>query len=241
MGNEQSTPQPGVYLRYSIEECKGNGLQQLVWLTDSKLVTRGFKNHIKRLGIFRPAYTDKHQARPVKVVERRYDPTMSNRRFKYLYVKRNKSPFGLKDIPKQDVERMEYRFPGAPLSNHKAAGILMREKLGLRPKARLPRTRPARAEHNFIEKYIVPQYRNRNSLSETRKPGKNLPKVGKVSFDQNGAYTTFLGGQILRFRPKPEHKKYWYFRRKAGYWHFSQHHPYGDEYESYSSILSKTN
>lgn len=235
MGQESSTPlAPKVYTR---EEIVGNGLVQLTRLTDSKLVTRGFKNHLKSIGIYRPAYVDKHQAREHLHKKEVYDPSMSNKKFKYEYVKRTGSPKGLSDLKKTSITIAEYKFPGRPLTRHRMAGLLMKQNRLLEGKRHDERpVRVKRQETSFVRKNVLPVI-----LEKTGKPvnSKRLKAVGKVFFEHNGTFVSYLGGKTHKFNPEKGHRKYWYFLRKRGCWTFSQHHPYGDENVAYREKVTK--
>jgi len=45
----------------------------------------------------------------------------------------------------------------------------------------------------------------------------------------NRTFINIMGGKTLEVRPHEAHTKYWYFKRKRGYFKVSEHHPYGDE------------
>lgn len=92
-------------LRYSEEELLGKGLQRLSYFVESRYVTRGFKNHLKRLGLFSPAYSkqDRKQVFLERPPIRRYSDEISNRKFKLKYIFEHKSIAGLKDQPRKLV------------------------------------------------------------------------------------------------------------------------------------------
>lgn len=67
--------------------------------------------------------------------------------------------------------------------------------------------------------------------------GRGLVRIAKY---QNGVLDS-LGGKAIYIGPftgppHPRHKKYCYFYRKFGIWFFSEHHPYGDEDQTYKVI-----
>jgi len=106
-------------LRKTPSELKGNGLQQLITLGESKLVCRRFKNRLKSLGIYRPAYVDKAILVRGKL-EHRFDVTMSNRKFKYNHVRNGGDIRQLKSLP-----RTPYR-PVVAYRDESRAGQLTR-------------------------------------------------------------------------------------------------------------------
>jgi hypothetical protein len=65
------------------------------------------------------------------------------------------------------------------------------------------------------------------------KLGKTLVHVARST--GNDAFVDVLGGVVFTNTPaaRQAHAKYWYFFRKRGFWHFSQHHPLGDEHGVY--------
>jgi len=93
--------------RYSEEELLGKGLQRLSYTVESRYVTRGFKNHLKRLGLFNPAYRkqDRQQVFLDRPVIRRYSDEVSNRRFKLDWKIKHRSISGLKDLPRKEVKQ----------------------------------------------------------------------------------------------------------------------------------------
>jgi hypothetical protein len=59
----------------------------------------------------------------------------------------------------------------------------------------------------------------------------HLPKAGTFRLELDGRITKSYVGGLTTVVPMAHHKKYWYFLRKRGYYRFSEHHPYGDEYK----------
>lgn len=91
--------------RYSEEELLGKGLQRLNYFVESQFVTRRFKNHLKSLGLFTPAYRkkDREQVFLERPPIRRFSETISNRRFKFNWLIEHKGLKGLKDQPRKLV------------------------------------------------------------------------------------------------------------------------------------------
>jgi len=91
--------------RYSEDELLGKGLQRLSYFVESRFVTRRFKNHLKSLGLFRPAYRkqDRQQVYFDRPPIRRYSDTISNRKFKFKWIVEHKGLKGLKDQPRKLV------------------------------------------------------------------------------------------------------------------------------------------
>jgi hypothetical protein len=242
----------------SIEDIKGNGLDQLIYLTDSKTVTRGFKNRLKSIGIFRPAYVDHARLvwKKTKVV--RYDRNMSNNAFRYLWVKRYGTPEGLKYVPKQSYSVISHYVDERngrirlPMKHHPGAIHLTYREMTRRDKPRHNRfakidtplgevLAPPRAipRVDLANMRMLDKLRNlgytydaAKTLLESRKTG---PKAGHILSDGELLFKTYLGG-VSKQVPLEHHKKYWYFLRKKGFFRFSEHHPYGDEHTYFKGM-----
>lgn len=91
--------------RYTEEELLGKGLQRLSYFVESRYVTRRFKNHLKSLGLFRPAYRkqDRQQVYFNRPPIRKYSDSISNRKFKFNWIVEHKGLKGLKDQPRKLV------------------------------------------------------------------------------------------------------------------------------------------
>jgi len=97
-GTPESKPR-----RYSADSLHGKGLQRLSYFVESRFVTRKFKNHLKHLGIFNPAYRRDDRREQVYVNRpsvRKYSDKISNRKFKLLWIKEHGGLKGLKDQPR---------------------------------------------------------------------------------------------------------------------------------------------
>lgn len=198
-------------LRYSKEELLGKGLQRLSYFVESRFVTRGFKNHLKRLGVFSPAYrkTDRQQVFLERPPIRAYSEGISNRKFKIEYVLKHRTIKGLKDLPRKLI-------PQQPLH----VGTIVHSKGVLYPNplldkrerklTRLPYLR-ARSWLKKTFKKIV-----REKVSHQEEPGSNgpgqpltnpvSPSLGRGSFastrvvivSNDGKYPTLIGGRTFR-------------------------------------------
>jgi len=92
---------------YSAAQLIGKGLQRLSYFTESRYVTRRFKNHLKSFGIFDPIYLP-HVRKPIyldRPSKRVFDPLISNRKFKFDYVIKHGTCKGLRDLPRIEVRQ----------------------------------------------------------------------------------------------------------------------------------------
>jgi len=104
--SSETRTEPESKPRYTAEELRGKGLQRLSYFVESRYVTRKFKNHLKHLGIFSPAYRrddDREQVFIRRPPIRRFAEGISNRRFKSLWIREHGSIKGLKDQPRSYV------------------------------------------------------------------------------------------------------------------------------------------
>jgi len=184
----------------------------------------------------------------------RYNPMISNRMFKRAFLRSGRSLEELKTLPKKScivlsarVEFLESHFKDLESLRtrieslrFKAFGqkalpiprVSYRESpiVGLKP------TR-TRGVHNFdsVEESKARAISIVQKRSDTDRDV--LIRVAPIK-GTNDAIVSHPGGIakevknfMLRIPPKPHHRKYWYFRRKNGFWRPSEHHPYGDEME----------
>lgn len=191
---------------------------------DVKKASRFYKGKFEKL-LQRPTIT--------WVTNYRFDPGKTNRAFKKSWYHKHGTMAGLPSkkhlvlTGRQGpgpLERLE-KLRRAEKSGYAAARKL-RKKLppgtsGPVPPVRVP---------DFST--LVPRFRT-GKTERIREKRSNLPLVGKVHNIMNKTFIEGLGGRKIPFAPSPEHKKYWYFKRKKGEWTFSVHHPYGNEYDLY--------
>jgi hypothetical protein len=226
--------------RYSAKELIGNGLEQLGYTSESKLVTRKFKNFLKSCGIFRPCYVDKAVLQFGRT-QYRFDPSVSNNVFKYEHFKRGGTLAELRTFPKR---------PYKPVTAYRDnRGVLTRAHTRL-PGAVVwkPRRRPRKerlAQKSAKRGGNGPRQSSPNpgELHEGAESQVNTGPLSKrkltrlvraARWQDNGTFVSILGGQTLPIVPMVQkHKKYWYFFRRRGTFAFSAHHPYGDEVETY--------
>lgn len=227
-------------VRYEIEDLFGNGLDKLLRVGESKTVTRKFKNHLKRLGIYENAFVpDKSRAvygAPRLVLI----PGLSNRQARGKLFHVGETLESLKTFPRRLYRPVVGRFSE-------------KTKRFVKPHPRLPNAdlfRPRRSERRdarkseTVEKLSVktggngpvqspsnPDGRPRSesnrvhtstTSSVSLRAQRRFPRSVRVTDD----YISYLGGPLL---PAKHHTKYWYFLRKRGHFALSEHHPYGDE------------
>jgi len=104
----ETQPTPESQLRiYDQASLIGKGLQRLSYFVESQYVTRRFKNRLKSLGLFNPAYKkqDRQQVFFERPAIRRYSEYISNRKFKHDWIMQHRSIKGLKDQPRTLVEQ----------------------------------------------------------------------------------------------------------------------------------------
>jgi hypothetical protein len=245
--------------RLSPRDIVGNGLDQLGYLADSATVTRKFKNVLKSCGIYQPAFVDKARLvkGPVKLV---LIPGLSNRRarrilaescafeaYKWLpkrpyepvigYENQTIKRFGKRKSPKGSAyDRFvpaHPRLPGASLwrPRRRVSRPVKRPStlnpVGVQAKRGVngPRQSPSNPDGHPL-RWAEP-------IPIGSKLGKALVSVARET--GNGEFISVLGGQTFTSTPaaRQKHAKYWYFLRKRGFWRFSQHHPIGDENDTY--------
>jgi len=202
---------PESKLRYSKEELLGKGLQRLSYFVESQFVTRGFKNHLKRSGIFSPSYrkTDRQQVYLERPPIRRYSDTISNRKFKLEYILKNRTIRGLKELPRKVI-------PQRPLH----VGTIVHSKGVLYPNPLLDRRErklvrlPYLRARSWLKKTFKKIVRERRTHQEElggHGPSQPLTNpvssgLGQRSFastrvvivSNDGKYPTLIGGQTFR-------------------------------------------
>jgi len=158
--------------------------------------------------------------------EYKYDYFMSNRAFKAQWVRTHGSLKGLKDVPRRRVLSFDrtVTFLQTYVSELRS---LLRRIDNLRPKLHINRSKATSSGRPAVSQ-------SRPQRPERRAPLRNdrtdPTRVGNIVLDNKlGHVGQYLGGRAVPFPPKPEWKKYWYFKRKNGFYTFSEHHPYGDE------------
>jgi hypothetical protein len=88
--------------------------------------------------------------------------------------------------------------------------------------------------------YIPPQKRKVRPVKAERRR-QRAARIVEDSVSGN-SYLNIVGGKTFTIKdppPKRDWKKYWYFFRKRGEWKFSEHHPYGDEIDWFTSVESR--
>jgi len=172
-------------------------------------------------------------------VSMRYDPELSNRQFKRVYLRKHRSLASLKYLPKyrvvltglQIVDMVNKKSFPLTVRNPPFGGKPIRPKVLKRPQIRVyQNTNKGEVTHLVLKG----NFRNRFPRGDKApvKGAKKLPKIGKVS---RAGIASIIGGVSFTTKPPdPRHKKYWYFFRKRGTWSLSKHHPLGDEDEVYN-------
>lgn len=228
-------------LIYSASELHGNGLDKLSRLAESSTVTRKFKNVLKSCGIYRPIFRDRAVLVHGKP-QMRFDISMSNKRFKYLFYKGGKNS---SDLPS--------KVPFTPITGYRdqtKSGRLLKahpRKLGQIVGSRWT----PRSEREYAPRFrtykcpIWPSQggpisgaglraRINTENGQTLSMYPELHDVGLGAAELTDSELRVLGGRTFTIPPiEGNHKKYWYFFRRRGSWHISQHHPHGDEEQVY--------
>jgi len=233
---------PGDFISYTAKQLKGNGLEQLGYLSESALTTRRFRNRIKSLGIFRPCYRDK----AVLVhgpVQWRFQPGISNSSFKYEHFRQGGSLGELRTFPKRPyrpvVGYRDQTRKGTFSRAHKTlpgAGVWKpRRRGGKRQRGRAKLGGNGPSQSSPIRETKPEVWKPKQWLS--RRTAGRLVRAARV--ESNGEFISIVGGQVFPFKPHVGHSKYWYFNRKNRSWFISRHHPVGDEIEHYRVLQTK--
>jgi len=196
--------------RYSKDEILGKGLQRLSYFVESEFTTRGFKNHLKRLGIFSPAYRkqDRKQVYLDRPTVRRYSDDVSNRRFKLDWKIKHRSIKGLKDLPRKEIKQQPLHvgtivhsravFYPNPLLDKRERKLTRLP--GLRARAWLKKTfkKIVRESQTHQEKAGIqgPAQSPTNPVGPGSAPGSFASKR-VVIVNNDGDYPTLLGGQTF--------------------------------------------
>jgi hypothetical protein len=179
-------------------------------------------------------------------VERRYSYVLSNRQFKREVVSRDGNLSRLKSH--QRLTLLVDRKKSMDERHAKELDVLSGRLDALRYSLYRGRALPNPNSTMWSSRFIpasTPQEKKWGNLNNQDSAFKRrlVKLVNRSSSDgRPGVLVDFAGGPaisdvMLASAPLPEHKKYWYFKRKRGMWHVSQHHPYGDELQAYESKL----
>jgi len=210
------------------------------------LLSRRFKNHLRWLGVWRPKRELSFRWTYTPQIVMRYDYSMPNRHYRYLFFKKGGTIREFKKIfawhgyvlkgapPKVTfqngdeyfVDRQSGRFIRKNRPNYRSRNRGPTD-LGQHPVKRVPKDwdqlktpqGPVYVPPKKRDYYTRVDYGRTHTLSK-------LAAVGRLFQDGETECINVLGGRIL---PLKHHKKYWYFLRKKGHFTFSLHHPYGDE------------
>jgi len=161
----------------------------------------------------------------------RYSYVLPNKEFKRRWVKTHGTSAGLKDLPRHSQTMLDVR--GKSFVHYLQRLRSFVSGLDRHQTQRCLQTAKASKEA------IVPKKWERSR--GRKRPGKRYregqlitAKIQTVS--ESEKFLRVIGGLTYSIKsmntPPPKGKeKYWYFYRKnRGYWHASEHHPYGDEY-----------
>jgi len=216
-------------IRITPAELRGNGLEQLITLSESKLVTRRFKNKLKSCGIYRPAYIDKAILVRGKL-ERRFDINLSNRKYKHRFVKSGGDIRQLKTLP-----RFEFK-PVVAYRDESRGGALRRAH------PRLPGAVAEKTKRSSRSRRVLPSgpvwSPQDDHLPLKARALLSTPSTRPLGVVARGTGETLyvLGGCAVPFAPAQAHLKYWYFLRKKGFWTPSRHHPHRDDTVIYNFV-----
>jgi hypothetical protein len=222
--------------RFTAEELKALGD---ACFDDCFTITRRFKNRMKSLWLYEGL-----EAGLIPVwgkVVRRYQPDLSNSKFKHRYVKRDNGDIRLlKTLPRSKCQPLIgmrdacRAWKVLPTGAQQACGTGVwdlfkktREKTNRRVRRAKPGINgPGQSTTNPVVERAPPS-KARTFLSN--------PSIRPVARVSNGILDV-VGGPAVPFAPNKAHWKYWYFRRKRGVWTPSQHHPYKDEAKIYGYL-----
>jgi hypothetical protein len=230
--------------RYSELQLIGNGLEQLGYLSESKLTTRRFRNHLKSLGIFRPAYVDKSVLQFGKT-QWRFDPAKSNSSFKYEFFKSGGTLAQLRTFPKRPYRpivgyrdqsrggrfaRAHKTLPGAvvwkPKRSPKKIRRVGEKRGGNGPRQSVPN--PGMCGSSS-------EVHSQTSRGLSKRAASRLVRAAQAVSDGN--FVKVLGGLTVKAPPPGQMKKYTYFFRRNGFWYPSKHHPLPGDRESLFRVL----
>jgi len=194
-------------------------------------------------------------------VEHRFDTNITNREFRRRWYRNHRGRFIASEHRRFPVYTARpgpgpltksalYLRKEADKSAKRASRI---ERSNMRAKRTEGPIRPARAGEVLRDSVTHTSKTSRREdtpSSSLGQPKKSQPaKAGRGHFDHGYGlfYHRLLGGQThavrLDFPPSlvdPKWLKYNYFYRTRGYWHVSEHHPYGDEREKLLRFLNES-
>jgi len=220
--------------RFTIQELKSLG--DACFDQTLSEVTRRFKNRLKNLWIFEGLMGG---LMPVwgRIIWR-FQPDLSNSKFKHRYVKRGGDIRLLKTLKKvkcqplvgmRDFDR-PWRLLPVGAEYHCGTGVWdpvkrVREKTKRRFRRAKPGINgPGQSATKPVAAWVRP--------TKARTLHSN-PSIRPVARYRDGILNV-VGGIATSFAPAEQHKKYWYFLRRRGVWAPSQHHPYSDEPRVYN-------
>jgi len=201
MSESVSQTGPVPKYRYDADGIRGRGLMKLSYFVESRYVTRGFKNHLKSLDLFRPAYRkqDKQKIWYEPDPVRRYSDTISNRKFKKLWIRIHSGLRGLKDQPRKLIKHQPVLIGTVTHS----LGRFDRSALLTKAQARSLDLHILRAKR--VAKAIrkaIPAPKADAGSPELPTVSAVLPSVGRASrrvgyvmASTSGEYPTLFGGQ----------------------------------------------
>jgi hypothetical protein len=204
IGASETRPSTESKPRYSKEELLGKGLQRLSYFVESQYVTRGFKNHLKSLQIFRPAYRkqDRQGVFLERPAIRRYSDKISNRKFKWEYIRTHRTVKGLKDQPRTLIPQQPLRI-GTVI---RSKGVFYPDPFLDKRERKLARL-PSLRTRSFLKKTFRQVRRALRGASQDGSPDPGSTQVESrpvesVSSDRtrvavlvlNGEYIKLLGG-----------------------------------------------
>lgn len=162
---------------YSAAQLHGEGLQRLSYFVESGFVTRRFKNHLKRLGIFSPKVRkqDREQVFVERQPIRRYSDKISNRKFKSLWKKTHHGIHGLKEQPRT----VHVQQPLHIGTLHKSRGRYYPNPL-LTKWERRGLSRPIRWAKRFLKKAVKKVLCESRKLEEPGIDGPGQPPTSPV-------------------------------------------------------------
>jgi hypothetical protein len=219
--------------RYSPSEL--NAIGDACFNESLENVTRRFKNRLKSIWIFEPLIGGLAPVWGATV--RRFQPDLSNSKFKHRYVKRGGDIRLLKTLPRikcqplvgmRDLSR-PWRLLPVGAEYHCGTGVWdpvkrVREKKKRKSLRAKPGVNgPGQSATKPVADRAVP-WKARSLFSN--------PSIRPTAWVQDGTMRV-VGGITTSFPPAEGHKKYWYFLRRRGVWAPSHHHPYKDDAKVY--------
>lgn len=200
-----------------------------------------------------------HELRRESSLVWRFSETETNKRFRRSYVRKHGTTKGLKDLPREPtwvltassfrrahwkrictlLAALDRLRPRVNAEIEERSSLNGSKPLVSNPpshKSGLVGVRLMPRKPGTPGKYKIPQRRTgKSSMSMPVKAKNKRPaRVAMYThYDGSENYTRKFGGMTSVVTdacpPKGKWSKYWYFLRKNGAWHPSDHHPYGDE------------